>query len=110
MRSDEVESAHRRNLPLQINPTPAEVKRVFVGRLEIATPETLREVRVALETGDPAKLAQYGRFLNPIGKQLLWSLPEAERPAMGRRLDSANKMWLSASVAPSACSAAGPLR
>ena len=97
-------------LPLQINPMPVEVKRVFVGRLEIATPETLREVRVALETGDSARLAQYGRFLNPIGKQLLLSLPEAERAAIGRRLESANARWTATWTAPSACSTAGPLR
>ena len=97
-------------LPLHINPMPVEVKRVFVGRLEIATPETLREVRVALETGDSARLAQYGRFLNPIGKQLLLSLPEAERAAMGRRLESANARWTATWTAPSACGTAGPLR
>ena len=92
-------------LPLQIDPQPVEVKRVFVGRLEIATPATLAEVKVALETGDRAKLAQYGRFLDPIGKQLVWSLPEGERQAMGRRLDSANSMWMK-TWAPTTCSAA----
>ena len=35
------------------------------------------------------KLAQYGRFLEPIGKQLLSSLPEAERSVDGRRLQTA---------------------
>jgi hypothetical protein len=97
-------------LPLQIDPQPVEVKRVFVGRLEIATPATLREVRVALETDDRAKLAQYGRFLNPIGTQLMSSLPEAERPKMGRRLESATAAWMKTWTGPSACSAAGPLR
>lgn len=98
-------------LPLQINPKPAEVKRVFVGRLEIATAETLREVRVALETGDRATLARYGRFLHPIGKQLVWSLPEAERAAMGRRLDSANRMWMNTwAPSPTTCSAVFPPR
>ena len=96
-------------LPLQIDPQPVEVKRVFVGRLEIATPATLREVRVALETGDRAKLAQYGRFLDPIGKQLMKSLPEAERQAMGRRLDLANNVWMNTG-ASTTCSAVSPPR
>lgn len=97
-------------LPLQIHPTPVEVKRVFVGRLEIATPETLRDVNVALENGDRSKLAQYGRFLDPIGKHLLQSLPAVERPAAGRRLESAKTAWMKTWAEPSACSAAGPLR
>ena len=57
-------------LPLKIDPQPIDVKRVFVGRLEIATAETLREVRSAVQKNDRAKLAQYGRFLDPIGRQV----------------------------------------
>jgi hypothetical protein len=82
-------------LPLQIDPKPVEVKRVFVGRIEIATPATLREVKTALEKRDQVTLAAYGRFLDPIGKQLVWSLPETERAAMGRRLESAKAMLMS---------------
>jgi hypothetical protein len=76
-------------LPLQVQPRPDHVARVFVGRIEIATPATLREVRTALENNDRAKLAQYGRFLDPIGRQLMLSLPEAERSVTGRRLQAA---------------------
>ncbi|HEX2494840.1 MAG TPA: hypothetical protein VHK24_13800 [Steroidobacter sp.] len=76
-------------LPLQVDPQPDQIARVFVGRLEIATPATLRGVKTALEQNDRVKLAQYGRFLDPIGRQLMGSLPEAERPAMGRRLQLA---------------------
>jgi hypothetical protein len=35
------------------------------------------------------KLAQYGRFLDPIGKQLLRSVSDSERPALERRLETA---------------------
>ena len=84
-------------LPLQIDPKPVEVKRVFVGRIEIPTPATLAEVKTALEKRDQVKLAQYGRFLDPIGKQLVSSLPSAERVAMGRRLESATAMLMSGS-------------
>jgi hypothetical protein len=76
-------------LPLQISPNPTQMSRVFVGRLEIATPTTLREVRTALEKNDRARLAQYGRFLEPIGRQLLSTLPQAERSSMEKRLQLA---------------------
>jgi hypothetical protein len=93
-------------LPLQIDPQPIEVKRVFVGRIEIVTPATLREVKIALEKRDRPKLAQYGRFLDPIGRQLLRSLPGPERAAMDRRLASAKAMWMTTGAA---CGAAAPL-
>ena len=95
-------------LPLQIDPKPVEVRRVFVGRLEIVTPATLGEVKTALGTGDKQKLAQYGRFLNPIGEQLLRSLPQAERGAMARRLESANAAWVGS--ASTTCRGASPRR
>jgi hypothetical protein len=76
-------------LPLQISPRPTQLSRVFVGRLEIVTPSTLREVRTALQKNDRAKLAQYGRFLEPIGERLLSTLPEMERPSMKKRLQLA---------------------
>ena len=86
-------------LPLQIDPQPSEVKRVFVGRLEIATPKTLNEVRVALEHNDSKKLAQYGRFLEPIAKRLLPNLPQADRLAFARRIQTASSQW----TIPAAC-------
>jgi hypothetical protein len=53
-------------LPLTINPTPAQITRVFVGRLEIVTPATTRAVTKAMATDDEATLNKYGRFLQPI--------------------------------------------
>jgi hypothetical protein len=53
-------------LPLSINPAPAQTVRVFVGRLELVTPETEKEVETAFATHDPATLKAYGRFLEPI--------------------------------------------
>jgi hypothetical protein len=89
-------------LPLEINPQPSEVKRVFVGRIEIATPKTLEEVRAALERGDRPKLAQYGRFLQPIASRLSSSLPRIERMAFERRVHSAYAPWL---TDPTVCGA-----
>jgi len=53
-------------LPLSISPAPAEVNRVFVGRLELITPATEQAVESAFATGDRATLAKYARFLEPI--------------------------------------------
>ena len=97
-------------LPLRVDPTPDEVRRVFVGRLEIATTATLDEVREALDRGDTARLSTYGRFLQPIGDQLIARASGSDRPAIRRRLDSARATWMKTWAAPSACSAVGPLR
>ena len=57
-------------LPLEIQPVPAQTARVFVGRMEIITPVTEREIRDAIANHDRATLEQYGRFLEPISSQL----------------------------------------
>jgi hypothetical protein len=53
-------------VPLTVNPTPGQIVRVFVGRLEIVTPATARAVEAAVASGDQATLNKYGRFLQPI--------------------------------------------
>jgi hypothetical protein len=53
-------------LPLSIKPAPAQTVRVFVGRLELVTPATEKEVEKALAEQDTATLDAYGRFLEPI--------------------------------------------
>jgi hypothetical protein len=53
-------------LPLSINPSPAQIVRVFVGRMELVTPATQRAVEQALATHDRTTLARYNRFLIPI--------------------------------------------
>jgi hypothetical protein len=57
-------------LPLDIEPRPTEVVRVFVGRLEIVTPEIQTEVERALRLNDLPTLRKHGRFLEPIAKSL----------------------------------------
>jgi hypothetical protein len=81
-------------LPLQIAPAPSEVKRVFVGRLEIATAKTLSEVRAALEQTDRKRLAQYGRFIEPISRRLLPGLNQAERSILEQRKQTASLPWI----------------
>jgi hypothetical protein len=53
-------------LPLEIHPKPVSVARAFVGRMEVITPRTQEEVRVAVRDGDRRTLETYGRFLEPI--------------------------------------------
>ena len=53
-------------LPLSIHPAPAQIARVFVGRLELVTPATEKAVDVAFASHDKVTLEKYGRFLEPI--------------------------------------------
>lgn len=53
-------------LPLQVVPAPSEIARVFVGRIELVTPETKRVVKAAVQANDWQVAAPYQRFLTPI--------------------------------------------
>jgi hypothetical protein len=53
-------------LPLTIDPVPEQLLRVFVGRMEIVTPATIRAVELARKNHDEAVLKKYARFLDPI--------------------------------------------
>src|ERR1700733_4077594 len=53
-------------LPLHVDPAPSQIARVFVGRIELVTPETTRAVEEAMTTGDWPTIERYGRFLDPI--------------------------------------------
>jgi hypothetical protein len=56
-------------LPLDIQPTPRQVARVFVGRMELITPAMQEEVLQAVARNDRAALEKYGRFLQPIAQR-----------------------------------------
>jgi hypothetical protein len=56
-------------LPLRIEPQPDKIARVFVGRVEVITPEMRDTIGRAIERGDRETLAKYGRFLQPIARQ-----------------------------------------
>lgn len=64
-------------LPLTINPVPEQTVRVFVGRLELVTPETQHAVQQAFATHNQMALQKYGRFLEPILQSMINS--EADR-------------------------------
>ena len=53
-------------LPLNIDPAPGQIVRIFVGRLEIVTPATAMAVKTAVAHNDEATLDKYSRFLEPI--------------------------------------------
>jgi hypothetical protein len=57
-------------LPLTIQPTPKEVARVFVGRIEVFTPKTVQAVEEAVAANDATIVGKYGRFLGPIMERI----------------------------------------
>jgi hypothetical protein len=70
-------------LPLSIKPAPAQTVRVFVGRLELVTPATQKEVETAFAANDTLTLKTYGRFLEPI---LATMVKKEMNSAQARRL------------------------
>jgi hypothetical protein len=57
-------------LPIDIDPKPATIARVFVGRIEVVTPEMESEIAAAMQSQDRAVLRKYGRFLEPISEMI----------------------------------------
>ena len=83
-----------RVLPLEIDPAPARVARVFVGRLELITAATLTDLEDALQTNDRARLARLGRFLQPFGSRLLaQGMPHEERTRLQALLRAATSAY-----------------
>lgn len=68
-------------LPLSIQPAPAEIARVFVGRLELVTPTTETAVEAAFAAHDKAALEKYGRFLEPILQTMMAKESDRSRSA-----------------------------
>jgi hypothetical protein len=70
-------------LPLQVEPAPSDTVRVFVGRIELVTPETESSVESAIAKGDRSAINRYSRFLDPILRRIYPGNPskvsEAER-------------------------------
>jgi len=59
-----------RELPLAIQPAPAKIARVFVGREEILSPYMRDRLTTALSTGNTPTLDRFGRFLAPFMQQV----------------------------------------
>lgn len=71
-------------LPLSVNPRPAGITRVFVGRVELLTPATLADVSDAIARNDPKAAVKYGRFLPTIVERLL---PSPRTPSQRAEAD-----------------------
>jgi hypothetical protein len=69
-------------LPLQVEPVPSEKARVFVGRIELITPETQRAVEEAMARGDWSAIDRYQRFLGSILKRI-----SAENPLKASQVE-----------------------
>jgi hypothetical protein len=76
-------------LPLTMQPRPAKVVRVFVGRVEVFTASTIKAVETAVYANDKSVIATYGRFLGPI----LERVPDS--PRANAVLESAFKNYIS---------------
>lgn len=68
-------------LPLHVDPAPSETARVFVGRIELITPEITRTVREAMAKGDWSAMEPYGRFLGSILDRIVSDNPYMENAA-----------------------------
>jgi hypothetical protein len=78
-------------LPLQVNPAPSQTARVFVGRIELITPEIKRSVRDAIARADWPAIERYGRFVGPILDRIV-----AESPALADQIAQVRqKLWSS---------------
>jgi hypothetical protein len=66
-------------LPLSIEPQPATIRRVFVGRMELLTPATQNAIETAVATRDKLTLAKYGRFLAPMIESILHKAADPAR-------------------------------
>jgi hypothetical protein len=84
-------------LPLHVDPAPSQSARVFVGRIELITPEATRSVEEAIAKGDWQALQRYGRFLGPILDRIV-----AERPSMKDPVEQVRQK-IASSIAGGAC-------
>ena len=81
-------------LPLSVAPTPASVVRTFVGRLEVFTPATLRQVADAIAEGDDATVVAYGRFLDPLTERILSRATPSDRERITRRVNDTYRAYV----------------
>jgi hypothetical protein len=57
-------------LPIEIEPPPSTLARVFVGRVEVLSPWMRQKIETAAVEGDVAVLQEFGRFLGPFAAQI----------------------------------------
>jgi hypothetical protein len=79
-------------LPLDIQPRPAAIARVFVGRIELLSDAKLAAVKNALLTEDEPALTAHGRFLWPAVQRVLADANAADRARLDRSLGVVYRM------------------
>jgi hypothetical protein len=84
-------------LPLQVEPAPLHTERVFVGRIELVTPETKRSVESAVARNDWATLDRYSRFLDPMLRRMY-----AGNPSKLGQVEQLYRNWLN-SIGAGSC-------
>lgn len=70
-----------RVLPLDVQPSPSAVARVFVGRVEMLSPGTHQRIDSLAAANDVKGLQQIGRFLGPFVMQMERTEAGRQRPA-----------------------------
>ena len=88
-------------LPLRIKPRPAQIARVFVGRLELITTALMDDVSRATRSNDWTSLSTHARFLHPITDRIAADSTLPDRKVLEHRLRSAASSF---SAATDACS------
>ena len=90
-------------LPLDIQPTPTQISRVFVGRMELVTSRTLADVQAAVMSGDRTTFRTYGRFADAIAARIVAGSTMAERPIFQEKLSAAYSAYYAGSPASVGC-------
>ena len=80
-------------LPLAFAPRPADVARVFVGRIELMTPQTRADVKNGLLQNDQRTLAKYGRFIEPFMDRVLAQSSGVEHSMMQAGRQTVHRNW-----------------
>jgi hypothetical protein len=83
-------------LPLEVDPTPSQTARVFVGRIELITPEITRSVENAMASGDWPAIKRCGRFVDSILDRIYPPRIVSENPSMEHQIALVRaKIWTS---------------
>jgi hypothetical protein len=92
-------------LPLDIRPRPAQIGRVFVGRIELLTSATREDITAAVTANDAAALGRYGRFAEPFTK-LIYGMGTPE-PLASRVQSLRNEVYRRSLAHTVSCAAPG---
>ena len=90
-------------LPISIRPAPGQLARVFVGRVELLSPQMKREISASLVNGGIPLLKKYGRFLNAFLREISGGQDEPPMSEPARQFLQRSYSQLLAESRQSAC-------